>query len=103
MPNGTQAPDLASRETREMRYFTVALKEKGPLSTYIAKRRAPGPNWLTWERIVFELWTDTKETVTRAGLTNWAKRYGIPVDTRPTGDIMAYCADLAKAEILLPE
>jgi hypothetical protein len=84
-------------ETREMRLISRALGERGPLSAYLAKRRTPGDGWLTWEQIVFELFGDTGETFTRAGLTNWAERYGIPVDSRPTDNADAFRTQLASA------
>ena len=92
--------DVADRETREMRFFSAALKGGG-LAPYIALRRAPGATWMTWEQIVFDLHSDTGETVTRAGLTNWAKRYGIPTDTRPTGDLAEYLATIAECGITI--
>lgn len=73
----------AARETREMRLFSAVLGKAGPLPTYIARHRAPGPYWLTWERIAIDLYERTHESVTREGLRKWARRYGIPEDTSP--------------------
>jgi hypothetical protein len=103
LPNGTQTDGLAGVETRDMRFFTTVLKDKGPLSSYIAARRAPGRGWETWEQIVFDLHADTGETVTRAGLTNWARRYGIPIDTRATGDAAGYLATIRECGITIPQ
>ena len=96
MPN-----DIAAAETREMRLVSAALRDKGPLSAYIATRRSPGKRWMTWEQIAYDLFADTGETVTRAGLTNWARRYGIPTDTRAASDRAEYVATLTECGIEL--
>lgn len=95
MPN--QAPVRDVNETREMRLISVVLADRGPLSGYLARRRLPGETWMTWEQIAYELQQFTGEAFTRAGITNWAERYGIPIASRPGDDPAAYLAALTEA------
>jgi len=80
MPSTRQRPD----ETREMRLFSkliAAKSEDVDLPHFIAKRRAPGDGWRTWDEIVFELGNLTGELVTNVSMRKWASRYSIPENT----------------------
>lgn len=72
-----------------MRLLSRALSDAGPLSAFLAARRHPGTNWMTWEQIGFQLHERTGEHVTREGLHKMAQRYGIP-DTARTDDAGTY-------------
>lgn len=95
-------------ETREMRLFgkVIQMSRTVPerdLPQFIAARRAPGPNWMTWDEIRYQLTNLSGEIVTDQTLRKWAERYGIPEDTSPNGTNGTpeadYRAALVKAEI----
>jgi hypothetical protein len=93
------------RETREMRLISrlLASARKGaPLPVFIAQRRDPSGNWRSWEQITIDLHAATGETITREGIRRWARKYGIPENTKPTDghvEILAYRAGLKRAGI----
>jgi len=69
----------ATGQTVGMRLVSAKLpRQIGPLARYLAHKRTPGPDWLSYEKIAAELATLTHETVTRAGVEKWAKTLGIP-------------------------
>jgi hypothetical protein len=72
------------RETREMRLISRILFDAnlGGLPVFLAERRLPGAGWRSWEQITIDLHTATGETITREGIRRWARKYGIPEDTR---------------------
>ena len=84
-------------ETREMRLVSFRLGDKDALFTYLAERREPGKGWMTWEHIAYDLFERTGETFTRAGITNWAKAYGIPTTSRAGQNPAAYREAVAQA------
>lgn len=74
-------------ETREMRLvgrvinLSAGIEDTG-LADFIARRRLPGATWRTWDEISFELAEVLGEIVTNGTLRHWAKRYGVPEDTK---------------------
>lgn len=58
-------------------------KRHGGLARFIAVRRVPGRDWKSFERIAQEIYAATGESVTRASVETWSKKYGIPT-WRPT-------------------
>lgn len=105
-------PAKRPNETREMRLFGKVIQMSRAvldrdLPQFIATRRMPGPNWMTWDEIRYQLTSLSGEIVTDQTLRKWAERYGIPEDTSPNGisgtPEDAYHAALERAEIsLLP-
>lgn len=98
MPTETER----SRETRDMRRTSRDLGDRGPLDRYIARRRLPGPDWMTWQEIAFSLHEPTGEVYTSEGVRSWAVRYGIPAETKPTDSpelVAHYRTKLAEAGI----
>jgi hypothetical protein len=95
------------RETREMRLISRLLTSarKGvPLPVFIAARRDPSGNWRSWEQITIDLHAATGETITREGIRRWARKYGIPEDTKPNDGallVRAYYAKLKQAGITI--
>lgn len=74
-------------ETREMRLLgkliqmTKSVPDKS-LPEFIARRRAPGKSWRTWAELSYEIATVSGEVIADQSLRQWAKRYGIPEDTK---------------------
>jgi hypothetical protein len=96
------------RETREMRLISRLLagsrRPGAPrsLPAFLAIRREPGPEWRTWEQITLDLYEVTGELITREGIRRWARKYGIPEDTKPNDSpalVKAYHAKLKRAGI----
>lgn len=73
--------------TREMRLVSRMLKDRMQcdLAQFIARRRLPGPDWMSWEGIGYELRDRIGEEFTREAVRRWAMRYGIPVTTTADG------------------
>lgn len=101
-------PTKRPNETREMRLFGKVIQMsravlERDLPEFIANRRMPGPNWMTWDEIRYQLTNLSGEIVTDQTLRKWAERYGIPEDTSPNGingtSEDDYRAALVKAEI----
>jgi hypothetical protein len=97
---------VSTQETREMRLITRLIEtSKRPehsLAEFIAKRRAPGKNWRSWEGVSIDLHEATGEVFGIASLRSWAHIYGIPESTRPYGTNLSpedYAAKLAEAGI----
>lgn len=77
-------------ETREMRLITKVIQlsdiKERSLAEFIAARRAPGPDWHSWEGVTVDLEKVTGEVVGIATLRTWADVYGIPDGTRLNGE-----------------
>jgi hypothetical protein len=89
------------KETREMRLITQVIRmsraKENSLAEFIAKRRAPGPNWRSWEGVTIDLNEVIGEIVGIASLRVWGNAYGIPDGTRPGGRNGISAEDYAKA------
>ena len=92
---------MTARETREMRLITKVIRaSRGPeksLAEFIAKRRAPGPGWRSWEGVTVDLNEVIGEIVGIASLRTWGAAYGIPDGTRPDGTNSMTAEDYAEA------
>jgi hypothetical protein len=102
MPTATEQV----RETREMRLISRILfdADLGGLPEFLASRRLPGNGWRSWEQITIDLHKATDETITREGIRRWARKYGIPEDTKPTDGpalTKAYRAKVKRAGITI--
>jgi hypothetical protein len=103
MPSNPAWPD----ETREMRLFSKVIAAYRPvvdksLPEFIARRRAPGEGWMTWDEVRYELHKATGEFVTDGSIRRWAKRYGIPEDTSAEpGGSAGYTEALAESGITI--
>ena len=80
-------------ETAGMIVVSDRLGRLGPLARYIATKRTPGDGWLSYEDIAAEIERLTRAAdkrrrvkVTRAGVENWARIYGIPMTKRDATD-----------------
>lgn len=85
MPNAAKLVTAPTREMRLVSRILAGADEPVPgyaLAVLIAQRRRPGPKWMSWEQLTIELYQHTGETITREGIHRWAKRLGIPDDTR---------------------
>lgn len=85
MPNAAKLVTAPTREMRLVSRILAGSDEAHPghaLARLIAVRRRPGEWWMSWEQLTIELHTRTGETITREGIHRWAKRLGIPDDTR---------------------
>lgn len=91
-------------ETREMRLFSKLLQYRVGLNlaAFIAKSRLPGENYRTWEELVFDLGKVTGELVSNVSLRKWARRYGIPEDSRTDDNPAPYLKKVKAAGIDLP-
>lgn len=91
-----------SPETRMTRLMTALLGDAGPLPRFIAEHRTPGAAWQSWDEIAFKLRDATQEPVSREGVIRWAKRYGIPLNTKRAAtpqDITKYRAEIKRLGI----
>jgi hypothetical protein len=86
-------------QTAGMLVMDSRLGEHGPLSRFIAERRAPGKAWRSYEAIATEIREITDIKVTGHGVEKWAMRLGIP-DSKHWGasreDRAAYAAAVDK-------
>lgn len=107
---------LRPNETREMRLFSKVVEQHKlwnsavgddsfrdlSLPQFIARRRAPGDDWKSWDEIRYELRTISGEIVTDGTLRKWAQRYGIPQLTQADGDADEYGGKLQEVGIEIP-
>lgn len=80
---------MSTRETREMRLITRVIQlsdvPETSLAEFIARRRAPGADWRSWEGVTVDLHEVIGEVVGIASLRGWAAVYRIPDATRLNG------------------
>lgn len=80
----------STRETENMAYITKIIQlsdvPETSLAEFIARRRAPGPDWRSWEGVVIDLHEVTGRVVSIATIRSWAVYFGIPDATRLNGE-----------------
>lgn len=88
-------------ETREMRLFSKLLTHRAgtDLACFIAAGRLPGERYRSWEELVFDLAQVTGELVSNVSLRKWARRYGIPEDSRADDNPAPYLKKVRAAGI----
>lgn len=104
-------------ETREMRLFSkvieldkeiahlnndASVSTDDSLPQFIARRRMPGDGWRTWDEIRYELRDVAGEIVSDGSMRTWARRYGVPENTKADGSdkaIQEYTDALREAGI----
>lgn len=69
-------------QTAGMVVMDSKLGGHGPLARFIAQRRTPGPDWLSYDEIAAEMTVLTGIPMTGPGVNLWADRLGIPDTTR---------------------